>query len=150
MSTASRILDEHICDPAEASVAAKMSWAAGRKTTRVEDIAYCLMGLFDVHMPLLYGEGSKAFMRLQEIILQKTSDESIFAWGYASGPSQPLFRTLHQNVSLFAHSPEDFVESRNVISVANPLLYRRPPVMTNRGLHIDVHSDVVIRNRDPS
>jgi hypothetical protein len=35
-------------------VTQKMSWAVTRETTRVEDTAYCLMGLFDVHMPLLY------------------------------------------------------------------------------------------------
>ncbi|KAL2206723.1 HET-domain-containing protein [Sarocladium strictum] len=54
-----------------ASVAQKMSWAAKRQTTRSEDMAYCLMGLFDVNMPLLYGEGGeKAFCRLQEEILK--------------------------------------------------------------------------------
>ncbi|KAH6900806.1 heterokaryon incompatibility protein-domain-containing protein [Thelonectria olida] len=42
------------------SVAQKMSWAAGRCTTRPEDEAYCLLGLFDVNMPLLYGEGQGA------------------------------------------------------------------------------------------
>ncbi|KAI6160373.1 heterokaryon incompatibility protein-domain-containing protein [Pisolithus thermaeus] len=55
--------------PERPSVAQIMSWAADRKTTRVEDRAYSLMGLFDVNMPMLYGEGSKAFQRLQlEII----------------------------------------------------------------------------------
>jgi hypothetical protein len=47
-----------------ASVARRMSWAAKRQTTRIEDVAYCLMGIFDVNMPLLYGEGEKAFIRL--------------------------------------------------------------------------------------
>ncbi|KAH7305386.1 heterokaryon incompatibility protein-domain-containing protein [Rhexocercosporidium sp. MPI-PUGE-AT-0058] len=42
----------------------KMSWAVGRQTTREEDLAYCLMGLFDINMPLLYGERTKAFLRL--------------------------------------------------------------------------------------
>ncbi|KUJ07659.1 uncharacterized protein LY89DRAFT_712082 [Mollisia scopiformis] len=50
----------------EYSVAQKLSWASGRRTTRVEDKAYSLMGLFDVNMPLLYGEGQKAFFRLQQ------------------------------------------------------------------------------------
>jgi len=49
-------------------VAQRMSWAAGRKTTRVEDLAYSLFGLFDINMPMLYGEGRKAFRRLQEEI----------------------------------------------------------------------------------
>lgn len=50
----------------EICVARKMSWAANRQTSRVEDEAYCLLGLFGVNMPLLYGEGRAAFTRLQE------------------------------------------------------------------------------------
>ena len=53
----------------EVSVAERMSWAAYRKTTLPEDAAYCLLGLFEIHMPLLYGEGERAFIRLQEEIL---------------------------------------------------------------------------------
>ncbi|KAI6041698.1 heterokaryon incompatibility protein-domain-containing protein, partial [Pisolithus marmoratus] len=63
------------------SVAQFMSWAAQRKTTRVEDRAYSLMGLFGVNMLMLYGEGKNAFRRLQLEIIKETSDHSIFAWG---------------------------------------------------------------------
>ncbi|KAH8809461.1 hypothetical protein F5884DRAFT_883688 [Xylogone sp. PMI_703] len=59
------------------SVATKMKWAAHRRTTRIEDLAYCLMGIFNVNMPLLYKEGSCSFIRLQEEILKANS---IFAW----------------------------------------------------------------------
>ena len=63
------------------SVADRMSWVSRRKTTRPEDIAYCLLGLFRVNMPLLYGEGAqRAFLRLQHEILQGTNDQTIFAW----------------------------------------------------------------------
>ncbi|KAE9371074.1 HET-domain-containing protein, partial [Stipitochalara longipes BDJ] len=62
------------------SIAMRMSWASGRETTRVEDIAYCLLGIFDIAMPMIYGEGTKAFMRLQEEILKNDDDHSIFAW----------------------------------------------------------------------
>lgn len=62
------------------SVAQRFSWAANRRTTRSEDIAYSLMGLFNVNMPLLYGEGEKAFVRLQEEILKDSSDQTIFCW----------------------------------------------------------------------
>ena len=37
------------------SAAQKMAWAANRKTSRVEDQAYSLLGLFGVNMPMLYG-----------------------------------------------------------------------------------------------
>ncbi|KAF2671436.1 HET-domain-containing protein [Microthyrium microscopicum] len=64
-----------------AHVATKMSWAANRQTSRVEDRAYSLMGIFGVYMPLLYGEGSNAFIRLQQEILRVSLDPSLFAWG---------------------------------------------------------------------
>jgi hypothetical protein len=64
-----------------ASIAQRMSWAANRETTRPEDLAYSLMGLFHVYMPMIYGEGGEhAFLRLQEEILKISDDESIFAW----------------------------------------------------------------------
>jgi len=63
-------------------VAQIMSWAANRTTTRVEDRAYSLMGLLDVNMPMLYGEGKKAFHRLQLEIIRTSNDQSIFAWGW--------------------------------------------------------------------
>ncbi|KAJ5708403.1 heterokaryon incompatibility protein-domain-containing protein [Penicillium malachiteum] len=66
--------------PEPASVAERMSWAAKRETTRLEDKAYCLLGLFDVHMPLLYGEGDRAFLRLQEEILRSNDDVTIHLW----------------------------------------------------------------------
>lgn len=65
-----------------ASIAQRMSWAAKRATTREEDIAYCLLGIFDINMLLLYGEGPKAFRRLQEILSREYPyDHSLFAWG---------------------------------------------------------------------
>ena len=68
-------------DITEMCVAARMSWAALRETTRVEDEAYCLFGLFGINMPTLYGEGRNAFYRLQEEILRTSTDTSLFAWG---------------------------------------------------------------------
>jgi hypothetical protein len=71
---------ETLLDPSSlssASVARKLSWAAERQTTRTEDVAYCLMGIFDVNMPLLYGEGERAFIRLQEEIIKENDDHSL-------------------------------------------------------------------------
>ncbi|KAH8664926.1 hypothetical protein BGZ61DRAFT_499065 [Ilyonectria robusta] len=58
------------------SVARRISWASTRVTTRVEDRAYALLGLFNVNMPLLYGEGTKAFRRLQEEIIRHSNDQA--------------------------------------------------------------------------
>jgi hypothetical protein len=73
----------------EFSVAQIMSWAAKRETTREEDMAYSLLGLFGVNMPMIYGEGKKAFRRLQLEIMKASEDHSIFAWvgaGHERGP----------------------------------------------------------------
>lgn len=85
----------------DTSVAERMSWAANRTTTRVEDQAYCLLGLFDIYMPLLYGEGERAFLRLQHEIIKTTNDRSIFLWT-AREESHTSFRNL------FARSPAEF------------------------------------------
>lgn len=52
------------------NVAQKMSWVVGRQTTRIEDRAYSLLGIFQLNMPLLYGEGAAAFQRHCEHIQQ--------------------------------------------------------------------------------
>lgn len=62
------------------SIAERMSWASRRETSRLEDTAYCLLGIFNVNMPLLYGEGEKAFIRLQEEIMKRSDDRSLFVW----------------------------------------------------------------------
>jgi hypothetical protein len=69
----------HLNHPQSACVAVKKSWAAKRSTSRIEDMAYCLLELFGINMPMLYGEGRNAFLRLQRKIIKKTDDESIFA-----------------------------------------------------------------------
>jgi len=81
-------------------VAQIMSWAAYRTTTRVEDRAYSLMGLLDVNMPMLYGEGKKAFHRLQLEIIRASNDQSIFAWGCS--------RIKVRTGSILADDPSDF------------------------------------------
>lgn len=79
-------------------MAQRMYWAAGRRTSRVEDRAYSLMGLLGVSIPMLYGEGEKAFERLQLEIIKTSDDQSIFAWT----------RDQHRSLSgLLAKSPEE-------------------------------------------
>jgi hypothetical protein len=65
------------------SIAQRLSWAAGREAKRIEDRAYSLIGLLGVRgMAMQYGEGSSAFMRLQELVLQDNSDQTLFAWNF--------------------------------------------------------------------
>ena len=99
------------------SVARRMWWASSRRTTRLEDEAYSLMGLFGVHMPTVYGEGTRAFRRLQEEILKRTSDQTLFAWGNVL-PIQSMpfkerisYDNYHDDSHLFAPSPASFRNS---------------------------------------
>jgi hypothetical protein len=113
------------------SVAKRMSWASARVTTRAEDMAYCLMGLFNVNMPMLYGEGNKAFIRLQEKIMKYSDDHSLFAW---TAPS------IHPELfhGLLADSPNDFANSGDIVPYhdGGP---RTPFSLSNKGLCIDLH-----------
>ena len=92
------------------SISMRMSWAARRQTSIAEDMAYCLIGLFDVKMPLLYGEGGeRAFTRLQEEIMKTSTDQTIFAWGYgmplkAEHAGLPFHRLLALCPKYFAHA----------------------------------------------
>ena len=67
-------------------VSEKMRWMSMRKTTRVEDIAYALIGLFNITMPIAYGEGSWAFHRLLEVIAQRCWDPGFLAWTGTPSP----------------------------------------------------------------
>ncbi len=68
------------------AAATRMSWASKRHTTRVEDMAYCLLGLFGINMPMIYGEGENAFLRLQQEIIQRSNDITILAWDHGVCP----------------------------------------------------------------
>ncbi|KAL4062633.1 heterokaryon incompatibility protein-domain-containing protein [Scleroderma yunnanense] len=83
-------------------IAQIMSWAADRTTTRVEDRAYSLLGLLEVNMPMLYGEGKKAFHRLQLEIMRVSNDQSIFAWGTGHLGQERIGNILADDPSFFA------------------------------------------------
>jgi len=97
------------------SVATRLSWAAKRQTTRIEDLAYCLLGIFDINMPPLYGEGSKAFLRLQEEILHRNNDMTIFAWRQESN-KPPVFE--QDFTSIFAESLASFRHSSSLDGIS--------------------------------
>ena len=101
----------------QSCIAQRMSWVSRQVTTREEDLAYCLLGLFKVNMPLLYGEGfSKAFLRLQLEILASYNDDSIFAWD-PTGHTWPS--TYHPWSGMLAPSPENFVNCGRVTPITS-------------------------------
>ncbi|EME77245.1 uncharacterized protein MYCFIDRAFT_205444 [Pseudocercospora fijiensis CIRAD86] len=125
----------------DASLAERMSWAAKRKTERPEDIAYCLLGIFEVNMPLLYGEGgTRAFLRLQLQIIEHSDDESILAW-----PEESCRNEDYPNPGLLAQHPRAFEYCASI----KPLHTRRHPphTFTSRGL--ELHYDLSLGLRDP-
>ncbi|KAL2689962.1 hypothetical protein Neosp_004027 [[Neocosmospora] mangrovei] len=87
------------------NVATRMGWMAHRETARPEDMAYSLMGIFGINMPILYGEGNKAFLRLQEEVLKKSGDQSILVWRWPL--SQKPEETMHR-MHFLADSPANF------------------------------------------
>lgn len=64
----------------------RLRWASRRTTTRVEDMAYSLIGIFDISMPITYGEGERSWFRLMEIILQRCKSWEVFVWAGESFP----------------------------------------------------------------
>lgn len=133
--------------PAEWSVAQRMSWAARRKTTRVEDQAYCLLGLFDVSLPLIYGEGERAFVRLQEEIIRSSTDHSILAWHFddrrsrwATGndPAPGVFDLNKRTPSHDSHrkttSTQDALEDETVDSTLYAKVKKGDPVLRKLGI----------------
>jgi hypothetical protein len=117
-------------------IAQVMNWAKDRQTTRVEDRAYSLLGIFDVFMPMLYGEGERAFQRLQEELIRKSNDQSIFAWtGLASSHGGILAGSSQGGI--LASSPENFA---SVLQLAQyeDIERRRPASVTSEGVEIEV------------
>lgn len=136
IAEATNIVSAAITDPwgtHSYSLATKMSWASRRETTRKEDVSYCLLGIFNVHIPLIYGEGERAFERLLSEIVKQDNDLSILAWD--DSRSQQLLERGNElpGMSLLPPSPSYFAGSKDIDRVA-----RQFPelTLTNRGLLI--------------
>jgi hypothetical protein len=118
------------------TIAQRMAWAANRKTTKDEDMAYCLLGIFNITMAMIPGEGLRAFERLQLEILQRSTDHSIFAWNWREG----FQRKMSGNESLLAPHPRYFYTHQPVVPLratrAENARREHAFEMTNRGLEI--------------
>lgn len=115
-----------------ASIAKRMSWASGRQTRRREDVAYSLMGLFAVNMPMLYGEGARAFIRLQIEIMAQSDDQSLFAWK----SDREILGEASDFHGLLADHPGAFAQSSEIVPYPDKSA-QKPYNMTNRGLNIE-------------
>ncbi|RPD57969.1 HET-domain-containing protein [Lentinus tigrinus ALCF2SS1-7] len=118
------------------SVAQRMSWAAHRETTRVEDEAYCLLGIFDINMPTLYGEGRRAFQRLQEEIMKQSHDTTLFAWGDPL-PTLVIDLALQKTASLLLTEPT----SASHLFAQSPFAFKGCERVSCRSLRRDPWTD---------
>lgn len=110
------------------SIAEKMFWASHRQATRPEDVAYSLMGIFGIHMPLVYGEAENAFIRLQEEIIRSANEYSFLFWGLNKSTSE-----------LLAKSPADFQHmNRRWIKSS-----QSKPVFTLNNLGLEVEAELM-------
>lgn len=133
---------DHSKDLSSWPVASRMRWASTRSTTRSEDLAYCLMGMFNVHLPLLYGEGHRAFIRLQEEILKTTNDHTLFIWGLLSEARYQVAVGLghlrHQKLTgMVAQTPRDF-QNVSESAAISALRFMDQPQISASGLRINM------------
>jgi hypothetical protein len=100
----------------------RMSWARDRQTKREEDAVYCLLGIFDVNLPLIYGKGERrAYRRLHKAILELSDDLLPSSFTDLSpnvyGPSSYAQTTEHRSlVSSGFTNPLVFTEGTPVSS----------------------------------
>ncbi len=111
-------------------VAQRMAWAARRRTTRPEDAAYCLLGIFGINMPLLYGEGEKAFIRLQEEIIKESNDLTLFAWVVDPGRAA---EQIHWGI--LARSSQEFESCHDIETRFDPV-YGNECAITSKGVRV--------------
>jgi hypothetical protein len=139
-------------DPSKHTVAVRMSWATRRQTSREEDAAYCLLGIFGVNMPLLYGEGAHALRRLQEEILRIDEDYTLFAWSL----SPRLFRSgddriTSVSIGLLASAPRDYPVFETMLSSIvdksrhSTTNWRREDLLKDSFLYSRVPTDHLLR-----
>ncbi|KIJ61140.1 hypothetical protein HYDPIDRAFT_42901 [Hydnomerulius pinastri MD-312] len=125
----------HLKQARDVSVAERMSWASERETTRPEDEAYSLLGIFDINMPTLYGEGRRAFLRLQEEILKRIPDQSLLVWGvhtrFVTFPQSEatedygfMLTLAEKSPGFFAETPSQFHKSHNITPIPLPAFMR--------------------------
>lgn len=124
---------------AEASIAQRMSWVAKRQTARAEDMAYCLLGLMNVNIPMIYGEGDRAFTRLQAEVVKVSGDQTFLAFAFA----KPIHYSplSDDECGIFVTSPRDFAHcgtmSHQPFESKDELV---PFEVTNLGLRISVEA----------
>ncbi|OCK73382.1 HET-domain-containing protein [Lepidopterella palustris CBS 459.81] len=111
------------------SVDERMSWARQRKTKREEDAAYSLLGIFNIHMPLIYGEGrEKALIRLRKEIKESFEDK-LSALPPMSSPEQLKRKRESFSIVPFSRGPDIVIPSTGLTVLHHicPWIHRPSP-----------------------
>lgn len=111
-------------DVAKASIGERLRWASQRQATRKEDISYSLLGIFEINMPLLYGEEERSFLRLQTEIIRKSNDETIFVW----------LKSNPEGEGILAPDISAFSKCSKILSA--PHVQRQHYEVTHKGLQV--------------
>ncbi|KAG2068999.1 HET-domain-containing protein [Suillus decipiens] len=128
--------------PGTNRVPEKMLWASKRRTTRIEDIAYSLIGIFDVSLMIAYGEGNRAFFRLIEEIIKRYDKWDVFLWSgkcshyNAALPYAPCCYPVGYRETLVKRRHE--VNNEEELNTAHCDIGDRLFELTNHGLRIKV------------
>ncbi|KIJ07196.1 hypothetical protein PAXINDRAFT_103062 [Paxillus involutus ATCC 200175] len=154
LSEAARVDVKYLTNfaPGTENVREKLRWVAHRATTKMEDMAYCLTGIFGVFIPVLYGEKEFAFSRLQEELLKRSNDTSLFDW---VGEPSRLNSCLASHPRCF-HEPE-WAPSDDMAAVAHgPIrkaifgfshLFRNLGIYRNMIFNVPTPGDALLNGR---
>ncbi|KAF8845519.1 HET-domain-containing protein [Paxillus ammoniavirescens] len=127
-------------DTTSFSIARKMSWASQRTTTKKEDRAYSLMGVFEITMPIIYGGGENMFVKFQREIMKRSVDQSIFAWAVESASPTATTGLLTSSPAYFNEVDKIpynvFVDKFSDLIKPDPTPPQTHYSHTNLGIHI--------------
>ncbi|KAG6328645.1 hypothetical protein ID866_10444 [Astraeus odoratus] len=105
LSMATGIASRYLTDfyPSMEEARTRLQWASTRRTTRPEDIAYSLFGIFKVHLPVLYGESkADAMGRLLAEIISRSGDTSVLDW---VGQASPFHSCFPADIAAYQMNP---------------------------------------------
>ena len=118
----------------------KLFLASKRQSTREEDIAYSLLGIFNASIPVIYGEGNRAVGRLLEYVLAGLGDVTLLAWTGRAGDYNsclpPNLTVYDQLMPLHVPQPIEAAELDGIIVALRSSL---PDLSLAVALHDHLH-----------
>lgn len=138
LAKATGIAPQHIRNfrPGMGDARSRLLWASGRYTTRVEDIAYSLFGVFDLHLPVMYGESAdNSLGRLLTEVVSQSGNASILDWvGPASSYHScfPSSLTSYQTIPRVELNLDDVQMERSISRIRNTITSKTAQSLLNK------------------